>query len=106
VDKKVIWTNEVYEDIESTAEYISKDSPFYASAFVEEVLLAGKSLNQFPERGRQVPEMNDDNIREIFVKKYRLIYKIKKNQIIILALIHGARDLAALWEKNQRDKKY
>ena len=106
MDKKVVWTNEVYEDIESTAEYISRDSPFYASAFVEEVLLAGKSLNRFPGRGRRVPEVNDDNICEIFVKKYRLIFKIKKDQIIILALIHGARDLAALWEEDQRDKKY
>ena len=44
MDKKVIWTNEAFEDIESTAEYISRDSPFYASAFVEAVLETGKAL--------------------------------------------------------------
>ena len=106
MDKKVIWTNEVYQDLESIAEYISKDSVYYATAFVEEVLAAGKDLNQFPERGRWVPEINDNDIREIFVKSYRLIYKIKENEVIILALIHGARDLESLWRKDQRDKKY
>lgn len=106
MDKKIIWTNEVYEDIESTAEYILKDSPFYASAFVEEVLLVGKSLKQLPERGRQVPEVNDNDVREVFVKKYRLIYKIKEDRVIILALIHGARDLATLWQEDQRDQRY
>ncbi len=106
MDRKIIWTNEVYEDLESTAEYISKDSPFYASAFIEEVLLAGKNLNQNPDRGRRVPEVNDENIREIFVKRFRLIYKVKKDKIIILALIHGARDLATLWEEDPRDARY
>jgi toxin ParE1/3/4 len=77
VDKKVIWTNEVFEDIDSTAEYISRNSPFYASAFVEAVLEAGKTLKDSPKKGRRVPEINDENIREVFVKKYRLIYKIK-----------------------------
>ena len=106
MDKKVIWTNEAFEDIESTAEYISKDSPFYASAFVEAVLETGKALKDSPKRGRRVPEIDDDNIREIFIKKYRLIYKIKDEHIVILALIHGARDLKKLWPKEQRDKKY
>jgi plasmid stabilization system protein ParE len=53
-----------------------------------------------------VPEINDENIREVFVKKYRLIYKIKADYVVILALIHGARDLKTLWPKEQRDKKY
>ena len=104
--KKVIWTNEAYEDIEATAEYISKDSPYYASAFVDAVLETGKALKDSPKRGRRVPEINDDNVREVFIKKYRLIYKIKEDQIVILAVIHGARDLKKIWQKEQRDKRY
>ena len=106
MDKKIIWTNEVYEDLESTAEYISRDSPFYASTFVEEVLLAAKNINRFPGRGRVVPEVDEDDVREIFIKRFRLIYKVKSDRIIILALIHGARDLETLWEEDPRDKRY
>lgn len=102
MDKKVTWTNEVYEDLESIAEYISRDSPYYASAFIEEVLDVGKTLNVFPERGRRVPEINDPDIREIFVKEYRLIYRVEEDRITILGFIHGRRDLTSLWDREER----
>ena len=37
--------------------------------------------------------MNDDSVREVFIKKYRLIYELRQNRIVILAFIHGARQL-------------
>lgn len=46
-----------------------------------------------------MPEINDPDIREIFVKNHRLIYKIEEYSITILALAHGKRDLATLWKK-------
>ena len=52
---------------------------------------AAKSLRKFPRRGRVVPEVADNAVRELFVKSYRLIYEIRDNQIVILAFIHGAR---------------
>jgi mRNA-degrading endonuclease RelE of RelBE toxin-antitoxin system len=39
----------------------------------------------------------DENIRELFVFQYRIIYEIKHNEIHILAVIHGKR----LLDKNQ-----
>jgi plasmid stabilization system protein ParE len=45
----------------------------------------------FPQSGRRVPEYDDPNIREIIEPPYRLIYRIKIDQIDILAVIHGAR---------------
>jgi plasmid stabilization system protein ParE len=40
-----------------------------------------------------VPEVGDEVVREIFVKSYRLIYEIRESDVVILALIHGARKL-------------
>ncbi len=47
-----------------------------------------------------VPELMDPDIREIFVKNHRLIYKVKTDSISILAVVHGKRDLAALWKSD------
>ena len=101
--RKVIWSNEAATDLEKIAEYISKDSSFYASAFVSTVKDASRSLNNFPEMGRIVPELGNLQIRELLVKGYRLIYNIEEDQVVILALVHGARDLEVLWgrEKNE-----
>jgi plasmid stabilization system protein ParE len=46
-------------------------------------------------RGRIVPEMADDLVRELFVKSYRLIYEVPADKIVILAFLHGARRFPA-----------
>jgi plasmid stabilization system protein ParE len=51
------------------------------------------------ERGRVVPELEEPTIRELIVGSHRLIYEIDGADVNILGLIHGARDLAALWDK-------
>ena len=80
----------------------SKDSPRYAASFVQEVRDAARSLNTLAFRGRVVPEFDDTNIRELFLKSYRLIYQVTAQKIYILGLIHGARDLWMLWKKEGR----
>jgi plasmid stabilization system protein ParE len=72
---------------------------------VEKVLATSRTLNEFPERGRVVPELADPNVRELFVKEYRLVYSIEKSRIIILGLIHGKRELKKLWGKEQRGNR-
>ena len=98
----IIWTQSAWNDLEAAADYISKDSPRYATSFVQEVRDAARSLNTLAFRGRVVPEFNDTNIRELFLKNYRLIYQITAQQIYVLGLIHGARDLWVLWKKESR----
>ncbi len=100
--RKVIWSFEATADLEALAEYIARDSTFYAASFVQKVLDMSRSLNEFSERGRIVPEVGNPDIREIFVKEYRLIYSIEESMVVILGLIHGKRNLKTLWEKGQR----
>ena len=89
-------------DLEEAADYIARDSAYYAAAFVREVQEAARSLNYFAERGRVVPELNEQSIREIFVRSYRLIYQVKEKTIFVIGFIHGARDLDALWNPEER----
>jgi plasmid stabilization system protein ParE len=101
--RKIIWSFEATADLEAIADYIAKDSAFYAAALVQEIRDASRSLDQLSERGRIVPELSNPNIRELFVKEYRLIYSIEESRVVILGLIHGKRDLMSLWEREQRE---
>lgn len=96
--RTVKWTNAAADDLFNAAEYIAKDSPFYAMALVREVRAAALSLSNFADRGRIVPESNTPEIRELFIKSYRLIYQTTSDHIFILTFIHGARDLATIWQ--------
>ena len=88
---ELIWSEEALEDIDSIATYIEKDSPIYAKSVVSKFFEKVEILISFPKLGRVVPEINQENIRELFVYSYRLIYKIESNTILIVAIIHGKR---------------
>jgi len=91
MDLEVRWSPEAIEDLEAIAEYIARDSVYYARTVVSEMFLASRNVVEFPLIGRTVPEIDDENIRERFVYNYRLIYRIEPKGILIVAVIHGKR---------------
>jgi len=46
-----------------------------------------------PFSGRKVPEYQTEDLRELIEKPCRIIYRVKRNQIDVLAVIHGAQIL-------------
>jgi len=91
--REVVWTDPAWDDLEAAAEYIARDSEFYAATFVQEVREAAASLADFAERGQTVPEFADESIRELLVKPHRLVYKLTDEHVFIVAFIHGSRRL-------------
>jgi len=102
VARRVGWSEAALDDLSATAEYIARDSARYAGGFVREAFEASDTLTEFANRGRVVPEFEDQAIREIFLGCHRLIYQVTTDRIFILGLVHGARDLAALWRREKR----
>ena len=99
---KIVWTEPAVEDLRELHAYIARDSEMYASGFVERIILAVEQVADHPRVGRVVPEKNDKDVRELLYQHYRILYRIKGEQIEVLTVIHGARDLTALkpapWE--------
>ena len=60
---------------------------------MKKVLSQVRILAQFPRSGRKVPEFDDDNVRELIVYSYRVIYRIQENGVVIAAVIHGKRNV-------------
>ena len=93
------WTDPAVEDLQGIVDYIAPDSSLYADAVAERIVLAVERLVSFPRSGRIVAEADDPKIREIIVQSYRVIYRIKQRQVQVLAVVHGARDLARMKPK-------
>ena len=89
--KSVIWSEPAAFDLERAVAYIYEDSPAYAIAFYNKIKEQSRTLNKFAERGRVVPENDDEHVREVFVHRYRLIYKVNDENIVIIAFVHGAQ---------------
>ena len=97
--RKVIWTPRAAVLVEEAAQYLRVESPAAAAKLVEEALGAAESLSAFPERGRMVPELTRSKYREIFVGRYRLVYRVAADHVFIVAFVHGARDFRPWWRR-------
>jgi len=88
---RVTWSRRALQDLEAIAAYIAADSPTYAGTVVKKVVNQTRLLAQFPRAGRKVPEFDDQNVREVLVYSYRVIYRIEQDKVIVAAVIHGKR---------------
>ena len=87
----VRWTNNAIEHLANIFEYISLNSPTYAKGMVDRVTRRSSQIADNPQSGRMVPEYQAHDIRELIEKPYRIIYRIKQDQIDVLAVIHSAQ---------------
>jgi plasmid stabilization system protein ParE len=55
--------------------FVARDRPDTATIWLERILDAGESLAELPDRGRIVPEVSRDDVRELIISPYRLIYR-------------------------------
>jgi addiction module RelE/StbE family toxin len=90
---RVIWAPQAREDLNDIRRYIARNSQLYADVFLDRVLEAADRLEQFPRSGRIVPEAGQDDIRQVIVQSYRVIYRVRSDLVEILTVVHGARRL-------------
>jgi addiction module RelE/StbE family toxin len=88
---RVHWTNTAVEHLLAIYEYIAQDSPVYAQRMIDRLTRRSEQIATFPLSGRMVPEYEAQDIREVIEKPYRLIYRIKPDQIEVLAVVHSAQ---------------
>lgn len=92
---RVHWTNEALDQLLRIREQVAERSPGAADRLVERLAMRADQLDTFPESGRVVPEYERDDIREVMVRPYRVIYRVKAEQLDILAVIHSRQTLPA-----------
>lgn len=94
---KIIWTPQSQEDLREIRRFIARDAPVSAKLFIRQLRSSVLRLRQFPESGSVVPERGIPSVREIFYGAYRIIYRVGRDRIDILTVVHGAR----LFDKDQ-----
>ena len=90
---RIVWSSRAAQDVDSITDYIAADSPAYAGVVLKNIVLQTRILARFPRTGRKVPEFDDENIRELVVYSYRIIYRLQQDEALIVAVIHGKRVL-------------
>ena len=89
----VRWTVGAQNDLQALVAYITQGSAAYAATMSGRIVAATERLERFPELGRIVPEYEDPSLRELVVRDYRVVYRIRGGDVLIAAIVHGTRNL-------------
>lgn len=97
---RIRWSDIAEADLDQLYDYIARDVPYYAEQFIDRLIEAVGLLQDHPKIGRRVPEAEArEDVRELIFQSYRIIYLLEAEQVYILTVIHGSRDLAGQEKK-------
>ena len=71
--------------------YIAKDSAYYAIKTTKQIISKTQIIKSFPYIGRKIQIYNNESIRELIYKSYKIIYEIDSKNIYIHRIFHSSR---------------
>ncbi len=94
---KVIVKSPVWDDLREIGQQIANDNPEAADHFLTAVEQALELLRNHPRIGR-LRSFSTPGVRSWLIpefQNYLIFYIVSENEVQILAVLHGARDLAS-----------
>lgn len=88
---KLRWTHRARRDLVVIGRYIARDKPGAARRWVERLRQRARDAAAMPRSGRRVPELDRDDLREVLLRSYRIVYRIHSSEIRVLTVFEGHR---------------
>ena len=92
----VKWAAIAERDLKQIIDYIAIDNPGDALQIFKKIKQIASNLCNQPERGRIVPELQDQGVqiyRELIVAPWRIIYRISDTTVYVLSVINARRNM-------------
>jgi toxin ParE1/3/4 len=93
---EVEWSKISEKDLVVIIEYIADENPSRAYEVFREVKRKASTLRSLPERGRIVPELQEQGItqyRELVIPPWRIIYRISERKVYVLSVLDSRRNI-------------
>ena len=87
------WSPRAAADLLEIARFIARDDPVAAKSWVRRLEARALAAARLPLTGRVVPEFGREEIREVILKGYRIVYRVEAARIVILHVSSGFRKL-------------
>ena len=88
---KVRWMPRALEDLAAIRRYIARDNPVAARRWVSKLEQRANRAALAPLAGRAVPEVSAGDIREVFLRSYRIVYRVREDELHVLTVFEGHR---------------
>jgi toxin ParE1/3/4 len=97
---RVVFSPAFSRDINEISDYIALDNPRRAASFTEEIRQRCLTLGDMPESGAARPEFGL-NMRAMPFGRYIIFYVIYSDRLRVVRVLHGARNLKALFGEEE-----
>ena len=95
VSFRVAYTLTARRDLFAIGDHLSEAAgPRVAAIFIDRVIATADSLAEMPQRHRARDELGD-GVRVISFRKYLLFYRVERETVFIVRVLHGARRITA-----------
>jgi len=98
--KEIRWSEEAVERLKEQGRYVAFHNPKAAKALIRRLRKKVQALKELPLMGRIVPELEQEDIREIIDKQYRIVYQVTEDYIEIITIFE-TRQLFPLKKKKK-----
>jgi len=88
---KIRWSRRSLQDLREIGAFIRRDNPEAARRWVHRLQERARSAASLPRAGRVVPEIQLDNVREVILGNYRIVYRLAEQEIEILTVFESHR---------------
>jgi len=86
---KLAWTKRAQDDLISIGKYIAEDNLVNAKKWIKKLRARARKITDAPMSGRVVPEFENNNIREVLLGNYRIVYLVQNETILIITVFEG-----------------
>jgi toxin ParE1/3/4 len=91
VHGRVEWAPEALADLIAIEDHIARDDRLAAERWTARLITRAAEALTFPRAARVVPEVRDGDVREVFLRDYRIMFRVIDGGIRVLRVVHGAR---------------
>lgn len=91
----IVWSKPAREDLRLIHQYIAHDSKRYATRVIQDIVEKVGTLPGLPRIGRRVAEISEENVREISLYSYRIMYELIGGTLYVHGVFHKRRNFKA-----------
>jgi plasmid stabilization system protein ParE len=91
---ELAWTEKARVGLAEVEAFIAQDSPAKAQAFIDRLIRSIDRLRRFPYSGAAF--LRDPSYRQVVIRRYRIVYRLGGDTILIVAVVAPGRDVRAI----------
>ena len=88
------WSARAMRDLDQIAAYIARDNPQAARKWIAKLRRTAQHAARIPLAARVVPEIQREDVREVFLRSYRIVYGVRDDHIFVFTVFGGGKQLS------------